>query len=53
MKNGDLLEFVLNIDTTRERLFSETFLPDQIVFLPRENKLLANEYTLVAQLRLL
>jgi hypothetical protein len=46
MRNGDLLEFVLNVDTTRERLFSETFLPDQIAFLPRENKLLANEYTL-------
>ncbi len=46
MKNNDLIEFVVNSDLTRDRLFAQTYLPDQIAYLPRENKLLANEYTL-------
>lgn len=46
MKCGDVLEFVMNSDLTRERLFSKECSPDQICFLPLENKLLANEYTL-------
>jgi len=48
MENGDLVELIINTDISREKLFSTSYLPDQICFLLSENKLIANEYTLWA-----
>lgn len=46
LPNGDLLEFIMNLDLSNDALFQENFLPDQICYKPVENKLYANEYTL-------
>ncbi|CAF0862148.1 unnamed protein product [Brachionus calyciflorus] len=48
LRNGDVLEIILNLDMNRDKLFGESHLPDQICFIPSENKLLANEATLWA-----
>ena len=48
LENDDLIEFILNTEMTMNSLFSDSFLPDQICYLPNENKLFANEYTLWA-----
>ena len=45
---GDVLEFVLNVDTTRAQLCTTSNLPDQLCYLPSERKLFANDYTLAA-----
>jgi hypothetical protein len=46
--DGDVLEFVINVDITRKQLFKASWLPDQVCYLPCEKKLFANEYTLSA-----
>lgn len=46
LKNGDIVEFIVNLEMSRNNLFNESYLPDQICFIPSENKLLSNESTL-------
>lgn len=48
LENNDFLELILNDCISRENLFVSSYLPDQICFLPTENRLIANEYTLWA-----
>ena len=46
MPNKDIIEFVANIKMDKNALFQSSYLPDQICYLPLENKLVANEFTL-------
>ena len=48
LDNDDLIEIICNIEMSREKLFSASYLPDQLCYMPSSQKLYANEYTLWA-----
>ena len=45
LENDELIEIVANTETSQEKLFSESYLPDQLCYMPSTRKLYANEYT--------
>lgn len=48
LENDDLIEIIANTEISSEKLFSGSYLPDQLCYLPSSHKLYANEYTLWA-----